>query len=141
MPKLGRPAIPAELRRSTNLTFRVRPDLHAKLRNAATDHEQSMAAEIEQRLDQSFHSDRMANLVREVLAEEIERVLGERKPPPETEPTAPLVYTVERAGEMLGIGRNAAYEAARRGDFPIIKIGRLLRVPRFAFDKFLKGIA
>jgi excisionase family DNA binding protein len=48
-----------------------------------------------------------------------------------------LVYGVPEAGEMLGLSRNASYEAARRGDLPTIKIGKLLRVPKAAFDRML----
>ncbi|WP_035725819.1 hypothetical protein [Bradyrhizobium murdochi] len=29
----------------------------------------------------------------------------------------------------FGLSRNGSYDAARRGDFPTIKIGRLLKVP------------
>jgi excisionase family DNA binding protein len=43
-----------------------------------------------------------------------------------------LVYTVPEAGQLLGLGRNAAYDAAKRGDIPTIKMGRLLRVPKAA---------
>ena len=42
---------------------------------------------------------------------------------------------------MLGIGRNAAYAAAQRGEIPTIKIGRRLLVPRAALDKLLSGSA
>jgi excisionase family DNA binding protein len=49
-----------------------------------------------------------------------------------------LVYEVPEAGEMLGLGRNASYQAARRGDIPTIKIGKLIRVPKAAFDVMLK---
>jgi excisionase family DNA binding protein len=31
--------------------------------------------------------------------------------------------TVPEAGKILGISRNAAYDAAKRGDLPIIRIG------------------
>ena len=41
----------------------------------------------------------------------------------------PVVLTVERAGELLGMGRSAAYEAARRGEIPTQKYGRQLLVP------------
>jgi len=51
---------------------------------------------------------------------------------------ARATYTVEEMGKKLGIGRNAAYEAARRGDFPTMKIGRLIRVPKMAADKLLE---
>jgi excisionase family DNA binding protein len=46
-------------------------------------------------------------------------------------------YTIEEAGRLLGIGRNQAYEAARRGDIPTIKIGKRLLVPRAALDRLL----
>jgi excisionase family DNA binding protein len=48
-----------------------------------------------------------------------------------------LVYTVPQAGNLLGLKKNAAYEAAKRGDFPIIRIGKLLRVPKAAFHRML----
>jgi hypothetical protein len=38
--------------------------------------------------------------------------------------------SVPQAGRTyFDLGRNASYEAARRGDIPTIKVGRLLRVP------------
>lgn len=37
--------------------------------------------------------------------------------------------TVEDAARLLGIGRSAAYEAARRNQLPVIRIGRRLLVP------------
>jgi excisionase family DNA binding protein len=49
-----------------------------------------------------------------------------------------LVYTVPEAGELLGLTKNAAYEAARRKDFPTIKIGKLIKVPKAAFHKLLE---
>src|SRR4051812_17932407 len=48
-----------------------------------------------------------------------------------------LVMTVPAAGKKLGLSRNGAYEAAKRGDIPTIKIGRLLKVPTVAFDRML----
>lgn len=47
------------------------------------------------------------------------------------------VYRVPEAGAILGLSRNAAYEAARRGDIPTIKIGKLLRVPVRAIEQLL----
>ena len=37
--------------------------------------------------------------------------------------------TVEEAAALLGIGRTAAYEAARRGQLPTRRLGRRLLVP------------
>lgn len=49
-----------------------------------------------------------------------------------------LVYDVPEAGAKLGLSRNGSYEAAARGDIPIIRIGRLLKVPKVAFDRMLQ---
>ena len=48
-----------------------------------------------------------------------------------------LVYTVEEAGKVLGIGRNKAYELARSGKMPVVPIGRQLRVPHQALMDWL----
>jgi excisionase family DNA binding protein len=45
--------------------------------------------------------------------------------------------TVEEAGRLLGISRNSAYEAARRGELPAIRIGKRLIVPRAALERLL----
>lgn len=37
--------------------------------------------------------------------------------------------TIEQAAKLLGLGRTAAYEAARRGEFPTRRLGRRLVVP------------
>jgi excisionase family DNA binding protein len=50
-----------------------------------------------------------------------------------------LVYKVPEAGALLGLKRNASYEAAKRGDIPTVRIGRLLRVPKAALLKLLEG--
>jgi excisionase family DNA binding protein len=50
-----------------------------------------------------------------------------------------LVYTVVQAGRMLGLTRNASYNAAKRGDLPTIKIGKLIRVPKATFHRMLEG--
>jgi excisionase family DNA binding protein len=49
-----------------------------------------------------------------------------------------LVYEVPEAGAMLGLTRNASYEAAKRGDIPTIRIGKLIRVPKAAFHLMLE---
>lgn len=43
----------------------------------------------------------------------------------------PAVLDVPTAGRILGLGRAASYELARRGDFPtpVLRLGRQLRVP------------
>ncbi|MEH2501556.1 excisionase family DNA binding protein [Bradyrhizobium sp. AZCC 1578] len=53
------------------------------------------------------------------------------------DPDKCLTYLVPEAGAMLGLTRNASYAAAKRGDIPTIRIGKLLRVPKAAFDRLL----
>jgi predicted DNA-binding transcriptional regulator AlpA len=48
-----------------------------------------------------------------------------------------LVYDVHEVGAMLGLTKNAAYVAAKRGDFPTIKIGKLIRIPKAAFHEMI----
>lgn len=42
---------------------------------------------------------------------------------------ARLTLSVEEAASVLGLGRTAAYEAARRGEIPCRKLGRRVIVP------------
>ncbi len=48
-------------------------------------------------------------------------------------------FTVEEAAEILGIGRNSAYEAIRRGEIPALRLGRRLVVPRQALERLLRN--
>jgi excisionase family DNA binding protein len=50
-----------------------------------------------------------------------------------------LVLTVEEAAALLRISRTAAYDAAKRGELPAVRIGRTLRVPRHALLALLEG--
>jgi len=47
--------------------------------------------------------------------------------------------TITEAARALGIGRNAGYEAARRGEIPTIKIGHRILVPVAAFERMLRA--
>lgn len=48
-----------------------------------------------------------------------------------------LAISVPEAGRLLGLGRNAAYEAAQRGEIPTLRFGRRLVVPISALEKLL----
>lgn len=50
---------------------------------------------------------------------------------------ARATLTVDEAALVLGIGRTAAYEAARRGQLPTRRLGRRLFVPVPAFLEWL----
>lgn len=41
----------------------------------------------------------------------------------------PPTITVERAGQLLGVSRSAAYRSAARGDLPTIRLAGRLHVP------------
>jgi excisionase family DNA binding protein len=43
-----------------------------------------------------------------------------------------LTWTVPEAARLLGISKDCAYDAARRGDLPVRFIGRRVVVPRTA---------
>ncbi len=48
--------------------------------------------------------------------------------------------TIPEAGKLyFGLCRNAAYAAAKRGDLPTIRIGKLLRVPVRALEQKLNA--
>jgi hypothetical protein len=53
-----------------------------------------------------------------------------------------MTLTVPEAGhKYFGLGRNGSYDAARRGDLPTIRIGKLLRVPIRALEAKLDRAA
>ena len=47
--------------------------------------------------------------------------------------------TIIEAAQVLGVSRNKAYEAARRGEIPTIKIGKRILVPAAALERMLQG--
>ena len=51
----------------------------------------------------------------------------------------PKTLSVPEAGRRyFGVGRNASYAAAKRGDIPTIRLGRLLRAPVAALERRLE---
>jgi excisionase family DNA binding protein len=48
-----------------------------------------------------------------------------------------LTISVPEAGKRLGLSRNSAYQAAKKGELPVIRIGRRLLVSVFALDEML----
>ncbi len=54
-------------------------------------------------------------------------------PDPAVEP----IISVERAGRILSLGRSAAYEAARRGELPTIRLWRRLVCPTAALRRLV----
>ena len=50
-------------------------------------------------------------------------------------------YTIDEVAELFGVGRNQAYDSARRGEFPTIRLGKRILAPRAAIDRMLNGEA
>ena len=54
--------------------------------------------------------------------------------------TEKKTLSVPEAGRVyFNVGKNAAYEAAKRGEIPTIRIGGLLRVPIVQLERMLEG--
>ena len=55
--------------------------------------------------------------------------------------TTPKTMSVPEAGRhYYGIGRDASYQAAKTGQIPVVKIGKLLRVPIVAMERILERV-
>ena len=51
----------------------------------------------------------------------------------------PKTISVPEAGrKYFGLGKNASYEAAARGDMPVLRFGKRLRVPVAALERMLE---
>lgn len=50
-----------------------------------------------------------------------------------------LTLSIEETAAVLGIGRNLAYELARTGQIPVIRLGRRMLVPRQQLEAMLAG--
>lgn len=54
-----------------------------------------------------------------------------------TETEEPLTYSIPFAGFLAGLGKNASYAAARRGEIPTLKLGAKRRVPGAKWRRIL----
>jgi hypothetical protein len=67
--------------------------------------------------------------------------LGHSETPPAGRSAHRLVYNVPEAGALAGLGRNASYDAAKRGEIPTLRLGGRLLVPKKKWDAMLAGEA
>lgn len=49
----------------------------------------------------------------------------------------PAVLTVDEAADLLRVDRRSVYGLIRSGDLHAVRVGRALRVPRWAIEHFL----
>jgi hypothetical protein len=50
-------------------------------------------------------------------------------------------YSIPQAGAMVGLSRNGAYDAANRGEIPVLEFGRKKVVPKALWDRKLGLVA
>ncbi len=51
------------------------------------------------------------------------------------------VYTVDEIQDILSIGRNAAYELVKSGQFLTVRIGGSIRISKKSFDTWLDQLS
>jgi excisionase family DNA binding protein len=57
--------------------------------------------------------------------------------PDQSQPADRLTYSVEEAALLLGVSRNSAYEAVRKGELPTVRLGRRILIPRSRLEALL----
>jgi excisionase family DNA binding protein len=53
----------------------------------------------------------------------------------------PLVLRMSHVQAVLGCSKNTAYELAHQKGFPVVRLGKAIRVPRDAFLRWLESQA
>ena len=54
--------------------------------------------------------------------------------------STPKTMTIPEAGRVyLGVGRDASYQAARKGLIPFMWVGKYMRVPIAAMDRLMEN--
>ena len=48
-----------------------------------------------------------------------------------------LLLKVSEAAQLLRISRNLAYELVAKGELPSVRLGRVIRVPRFGLEAWI----
>ncbi|HEY8641323.1 MAG TPA: helix-turn-helix domain-containing protein [Candidatus Dormibacteraeota bacterium] len=50
-----------------------------------------------------------------------------------------MLLNAEETATLLGLGRTKVYEMLAAGELPVIRIGRSVRVPRSALERWIEG--
>ena len=50
-----------------------------------------------------------------------------------------LVYSIQEVAELLGISRSYAYELVRKGEIPVLMLGKKRVVPKEKFYRWVNG--
>jgi excisionase family DNA binding protein len=81
-------------------------------------------------------------IILSITRKEIGMAKPKKHPTPSAKP-APVsaTITIEEAARYLQVGRNQAYQAAHKGELPVIRIGKRLLVPVAALNRLLGKVA
>ena len=66
--------------------------------------------------------------------------MEDRMTPPNDDHRPKTISVPEAGKQYFGLAKNASYEAAARGEIPVIRIGGRLRVPVCQLERMLQGI-
>jgi excisionase family DNA binding protein len=66
--------------------------------------------------------------------------MQQRTPSPLEAVEGKATITIEQTARLLGLGRTAAYDAAKRGELPTRRLGRRLLVPVPALLEWLGAV-
>ena len=50
----------------------------------------------------------------------------------------PLLLRATEAGKLLGLGRSKVFAMVAAGELPVIRIGRSVRIPRQALERWIR---
>lgn len=79
----------------------------------------------------------------EATANQATAFVRETTPPPirpdDHERADPVTVSVTEAARMLGVSRDLAYDLARRGEIPVVRLGRRMVVPTARLRRLIEG--
>jgi excisionase family DNA binding protein len=52
-----------------------------------------------------------------------------------------LVVTIAEAAKLLGISRSFAYQLVKRGELPVVRLGRRQLVPKESLSRLMESVA
>ena len=56
-----------------------------------------------------------------------------------TDEELPLLLRAERAAKLLSLGRTTVFQMMATGELPCVRIGRAVRVPRSALERWVRA--
>ena len=67
--------------------------------------------------------------------------MSKRKTAPDGADTEPLTMSVDEYARAANFGRSTIYGAIQRGELPVIRVGRSVRLPRWLLDPLKRPTA